>query len=265
MSTTTSNIGLTLPTPNVDSGWGSTLNTDFTLIDNLFAANGSGTSVGVNVGAGKTANVGGTLVAGGTVILGSGDGTGTVAAPTIRGAARTGNNIVGGNLVIDALNGTGTGGSGAIVFRTAPADPGGGTTANTMRAVLTIASNGDITANVGTFVNGSGTPLGSSVTGINTQSGTSYTLVLGDAGKLVEMNNASANTVTVPPNGSVAFPTGTIINLSSIGTGQTTIVAGSGVTLRSYGSKLKLTGQYSQAALIKRATNEWAVAGDLIA
>jgi hypothetical protein len=137
MPTTTANLGLTLPTPNVDTGWGSTLNTDFTLIDNLFTAAGTGTSVGINVGTGKTLGISGTL------LLGSGDGTGTVTAPTIRGAARTGTNAVGANLVIDAPNGTGTGGSGIFVFRTAP--PGAsGTTANTMQNSLLIYSNGSV-------------------------------------------------------------------------------------------------------------------------
>ena len=144
MSTTTANLGLTLPTPNVDSGWGGTLNTDFTLIDDLFTANGSGTSVGLQVGTGKTLNAGGTIIAGGTLILGSGDGTNTVTPPTIRGAARTGTNAAGGNLTIDAINGTGTGGSGKIIFRTAPASGTPGTAANTMASVLEVNSAGAI-------------------------------------------------------------------------------------------------------------------------
>lgn len=144
MSTTTANLGLTLPTPNVDSGWGGTLNTDFTLIDDLFAAAGTGTSVGLQVGAGKTLNAGGTIIAGGTLILGSGDGTNTVTPPTIRGAARTGTNVAGGNLTIDAINGTGTGGSGSIIFRTAPASGTPGSVANTMTAVMEIKKDGNV-------------------------------------------------------------------------------------------------------------------------
>jgi hypothetical protein len=144
MSTTTANLGLTLPTPNVASGWGGTLNTDFTLIDDLFTAAGSGTSVGLQVGSGKTLNAGGTIIAGGTMILGSGDGTNTVTPPTIRGAARTGTNAAGGNLTIDAINGTGTGGSGKIIFRTAPASGTPGTAANTMASVFEVNSAGAI-------------------------------------------------------------------------------------------------------------------------
>jgi hypothetical protein len=91
----------------------------------------------------------------------------------------------------------------------------------------------------------------------------SYTLVIGDADKLVEINNASANNLTVPLNSSVAFSTGTQILLAQYGAGQTTIVATSGVTIRSNGAKLKLNAQYSGATLIKIAENEWYLFGDI--
>lgn len=91
----------------------------------------------------------------------------------------------------------------------------------------------------------------------------SYTLVLSDADKLVEINNASANNLTVPLNSSVAFSTGTQILLAQYGAGQTTIVATSGVTIRSNGAKLKLNAQYSGATLIKIAENEWYLFGDI--
>ena len=91
----------------------------------------------------------------------------------------------------------------------------------------------------------------------------SYTLVLSDADKLVEMNVASANNLTVPLNSSIAFSTGTQILLAQYGAGQTTIVATSGVTIRSNGAKLKLNAQYSGATLIKIDTNEWYLFGDI--
>jgi len=97
----------------------------------------------------------------------------------------------------------------------------------------------------------------------NPQTGASYTLVLTDATKSVTMNNASANTLTVPPNSSVAFPVGTQIVIGQLGAGQTTIAAGSGVTLNSHGSKLKLTGQYAVASILKIASNTWLVGGNL--
>jgi hypothetical protein len=99
---------------------------------------------------------------------------------------------------------------------------------------------------------------------LNTQTA-SYTLALGDAGNVVEVNNASANTLTVPPNSTVAFPTGTLIEICQYGAGQTTITPGAGVTIRSAGAKLKLTAQYSTASLRKRGTDEWVAVGDLSA
>jgi hypothetical protein len=93
----------------------------------------------------------------------------------------------------------------------------------------------------------------------------SYTLVLSDADKLVEMNVGSANNLTIPLNSSVAFSTGTQILLAQYGSGQTTIVATSGVTIRSNGGKLKLNAQYSGATLIKIAENEWYLFGDIVA
>lgn len=96
------------------------------------------------------------------------------------------------------------------------------------------------------------------VVGINTQTGISYTLVLADAGKLVERNNGSAMTCTVPPNSSVAFPVNTVILVTRYGAGTLTMVAGSGVTLR---GTLTAGAQYDMLTLIKRATDEWYVIG----
>ena len=93
----------------------------------------------------------------------------------------------------------------------------------------------------------------------------SYTLVLSDAGKAVQMTVASANNLTVPPNSSVAFPVGTQILVIQQGSGQTTIVAGAGVTLYSKDSNLKLSAQWCAATLIKANTDVWVVVGDLSA
>lgn len=96
----------------------------------------------------------------------------------------------------------------------------------------------------------------------NRQTG-NYTLVLGDAGKVIEMNVAGANTLTVPPNSSVAFEVGTTLEGVQYGAGQTTITPGGGVTIRSSGGKLKTTAQYSSFSLRKIATDEWIAAGEL--
>lgn len=96
----------------------------------------------------------------------------------------------------------------------------------------------------------------------NFQTGTTYTLVIGDIGKIVEMNNASSNTLTVPPNSSVAFAVGAWVTVRQYGAGLSTIAAGSGVTINSYGGGLKLAGRYAEATLTKRATNEWILSGE---
>jgi hypothetical protein len=98
--------------------------------------------------------------------------------------------------------------------------------------------------------------------GVNTQA-SSYILVLTDIGKVLEMNNGSANNLTVPLNATVAFPIGSRIDITQIGAGQTTIVATGGVTIRQREGKLKLAGQYAGASLYKRATDEWVLFGDL--
>ena len=98
---------------------------------------------------------------------------------------------------------------------------------------------------------------------VNTQTGTAYTLELADAGNCVEMNNAAANTVTIPPNSTIAYGVGTTILIRQMGAGQTTLVAGSGVTVRNPHGTLKLFKQYTSVALHKRATDEWCIEGNL--
>lgn len=100
------------------------------------------------------------------------------------------------------------------------------------------------------------------VVGINNQTD-DYTLVLTDVGKLIEMEKATAVTLTVPPNADVAFDVNTVILGVQYGAGQVTIAPGSGVTLRAANGALKTVSQYSQFSLTKRGTNEWLVAGDL--
>ncbi len=91
----------------------------------------------------------------------------------------------------------------------------------------------------------------------------SYTLVLADKSKTIEMNVAGANNLTVPLNSTVAFDIGTEILLSQYGAGQTTVVATGGVTIRSADSALKLRVRYSAGTLLKVGTDEWYLFGDL--
>lgn len=90
----------------------------------------------------------------------------------------------------------------------------------------------------------------------------SYTLVASDADKLVEMNVGSANDLTIPAS---TFSAGQQILLAQYGAGQTTIVAGAGMTIRSNGGKLKLSGQYSGATLVFLSASECYLFGDITA
>ena len=107
--------------------------------------------------------------------------------------------------------------------------------------------------------------LATAMIAINAQTGASYTTVLTDDGKLITVSNAGANTLTIPPNSSVAYGIGTQINIAQLGAGQVTITAGAGVTLNSSGAKLKLKDQYSVATCVKTDTNTWFVVGNLSA
>ena len=106
------------------------------------------------------------------------------------------------------------------------------------------------------------TASGATVVSFNRQTA-SYTLVAGDANKMVEMNVATANNLTVPLNSSVPFATGTIIDVVQYGAGQTTIVATGGVTIRSANNWLKINARYGAATLVKIATDEWYLFGNL--
>jgi hypothetical protein len=99
--------------------------------------------------------------------------------------------------------------------------------------------------------------------GTNAQTGTAYTLVIGDRDKIVELSNAAAITLTVPTNASAAFPVGSSVMLLQTGAGQVTI-GGAGVTINATPG-LKLRAQWSSATLFKRATDTWVAVGDLAA
>jgi hypothetical protein len=96
---------------------------------------------------------------------------------------------------------------------------------------------------------------------LNAQTGTTYTLVAGDAHKLVTLSNASQITVTVPTS---TFSVGDQINLLQLGAGQV-VISPTGITLYSSGTKRKLFGQYSLATLVCIATDTWVLVGNIAA
>ena len=100
----------------------------------------------------------------------------------------------------------------------------------------------------------------------NTQSN-SYTLVLSDRDKIVELNSPTGinptMALTVPPNSSVAFPIGSQVMVARGNTGKVQITAGTGVTIVSSNNNTFLQYQYSGVTLIKKDTNDWWLFGDL--
>jgi hypothetical protein len=102
--------------------------------------------------------------------------------------------------------------------------------------------------------------------GINAQTGTTYTAVLADNGKLITQTNAGAITTTIPPFSSVAYPVGAQLNFVQYGAGQVTFAQGAGVTIASTGATAtapKLRAQYSSATAICVAQDSWLIAGDI--
>ena len=107
----------------------------------------------------------------------------------------------------------------------------------------------------------SDTPQAGVLVGVNTRTAP-YTLVASDRGKIIEMNVAGANTVTIPNEtgiGGVNFPIGTLINVVQFGTGQTTLLPAAGVTARSVTGGLSTSTRYGSLILYKRASNDWFV------
>jgi hypothetical protein len=102
---------------------------------------------------------------------------------------------------------------------------------------------------------------------VNAQSGTTYTLVAGDAQKLVTLSNASPITLTIASNATQALPVGTQVTISQFGAGQVTVVGASSpspVTVNATPG-LKLRTQYSSATLVQVSTDNWLLVGDLSA
>ncbi|QDP57254.1 MAG: hypothetical protein Unbinned221contig1000_42 [Prokaryotic dsDNA virus sp.] len=121
--------------------------------------------------------------------------------------------------------------------------------------------------------NGSGSHNSKKITGEDIKHGitkvskssqsTNYTLALSDRDKLVEMDVATANTLTVPAESSVNFEIGTQVIMVQKGAGQITISGDTGVTVYSEGSKTKTVGRYALATLIKCDSDTWYLGGNL--
>lgn len=94
---------------------------------------------------------------------------------------------------------------------------------------------------------------------ISEQTGTSYTIVSGDANSTILVNNAATVTITVAD----VLTAGQRIDFVQKGAGAITFAAGSGLTLNSKDSLLSTAGQYTAATIIKEATNVYYLIGNI--
>lgn len=124
-----------------------------------------------------------------------------------------------------------------------------------LSSYLQSVSAGDLTD--GNF---DGTAIEGFDASINDQTGTTYTLVAGDNGKVVVLNNASAVTVTVPSGLGAGF------NCSFVqkGAGQVSFSA-SGTTINNRQSHTKINAQYGVASIVAYAADTFVLAGDTAA
>jgi hypothetical protein len=121
-----------------------------------------------------------------------------------------------------------------------------------------LSTNGSGVLSWATDATGGG---GSSYSAVRTQSGTTYTLVLGDAGDYIQTTSTTAVTITVPPQSSVTWAADTEIYFEQNNTGQITIAAGSGVTINS-SETLKTAARYAVVALKRVASDTWTLTGE---
>jgi uncharacterized protein YdeI (BOF family) len=126
----------------------------------------------------------------------------------------------------------------------------------------TDGSNGDrLTTDGSGTLSWSAVTTGASYSTVRTQSGTTYTLVLGDAGDYIQTTSTTAVTITVPTQASVTWAADTEIYFEQNNTGQITFVGASGVTINS-SETLKTFARYSVVALKRVASDVWTLTGE---
>jgi hypothetical protein len=86
-----------------------------------------------------------------------------------------------------------------------------------------------------------------------------YTIALADVGKIVQMNKSTTGTLTIPTNASVPFPIGSVVGVYNRSSSVLTLAGAGGVTVRNGGT----LGQFREASLRKRGTDEWVVVGNV--
>jgi hypothetical protein len=229
----TPNLGMTLPTPGGDTGiWGTTLNSDLTILDNVFSS--SGTSVSMNIGSGKQITVGGTITqtATGIIITGT-DGVSPSTSPIAGGGIRAPSavagmtNQIGYNLTLYGGASTGSGAGGSVSIYTMPAGSAGSSLNTNYSVRLQVVPTGDVVVGSGeatTSLSGgilrAPSGAGANVTGAalaiqagnGTGSGGSGSIVLSTA--QADVSSSTANTmaarITITSAGYSQFTSGAV-------------------------------------------------------
>lgn len=117
------------------------------------------------------------------------------------------------------------------------------------RVAATITRDSELAAAIATVPNVTALPAVTETT--------DYVLELTDAGGVVEIDASTLTDVTIPPNSSVAFPVGTVIEVYRAGAGTVAVLQGSGVTM--VGGEVAITAQYGSVWLRQRDVDEWVI------
>ena len=123
-----------------------------------------------------------------------------------------------------------------------------------VKNALSIAENGNVLVERGSFQGHAPVSL---------KSGSAHVASMQDRDTYLRFVSASAVTLTIPPNGAVAFPIGTTITIEQGGAGEVVPAAADGVTINRRGNVTKTAGQYAVALLTKVEGDAWTLTGDL--
>ena len=112
---------------------------------------------------------------------------------------------------------------------------------------------------IATGDSGSSKSIGIPALAFNNQTGANYVVQASDENKIIAMNNAGANTITL----NAGIMSGTVeFGIAQLGAGATTVVAGSGVTINSIGT-LQVRGQFAMMGLVQMSQDNWLLIGNM--